>query len=134
MKVTNNEIANTVQALNKLIGMKWPVTTSLEIVKLAGKLQVPLSEMGIVRQGLVKTYGITFEQDAMGTTMKSTVKGKEVENVLKYVAETGKLGEIEVDLKFDAKKKVKIPRKVDGKPLQIEPSILINLEKFIEIA
>ncbi len=133
MKLTNGEIANTVGALNKLMAMKWPVTTSLEIVKLVGKLQVPLREMDIVRQGLVQRYGITFEQDEMGTTIKSDVKGKEAENVLKYMTEVGKLGEIEVELKIDAKKKIKLPRKVDGKPLQIEPSILIALEKFIEI-
>lgn len=132
MKVTNDELANTVGALNKLIDIKWPVTTSLEIVKLASQLQVPLTEINIVRQGLVKTYGITFEQDEMGTTIKSTVKGKETENVLKYITEAGKLGEIVAELKVGSK--IKLPRKVDGKPLQIEPSILISLEKFIEIA
>jgi len=132
MKLTNAEIASTVGALNKLTGMKWPVTTSLEIVKLAGKLQVPLSEMGIVRQGLVRTYGITVEKDGMGTTIKSDIKGKEAENVLKYMAEVGKLGEIVTEVKVG--KKIKLPRKVEGKPLQIEPSILIALEKFIEVA
>lgn len=130
MKLTNAEIANTVGPLKKLMDIKWPVETSLEIVKLITKLQVPLGEMDIVRQGLVKRYGITFESDMAGnTTIKSETEG----DALKYVTEAADLGSLEVELKVNERKKIKLPKKVDGKSLQIEPSILFALEKFIEV-
>lgn len=129
MKLTNEEIVNTVGAFNKLMGMKWPVDTSLEIVQLVTKLQARTREMDIVKQGLLKRYGITFEKDEMGTTIKSEVEG----NVLKYLTEVSELGQLGVELKVNEKKKIKLPRKVDGKLLQIEPSILLALEKFIEV-
>ncbi len=63
MKVTNGELFNTVEPLNKLVGMKLPVRASLQVAKLVNKLAEPLKEIDSVRQGLIKTYEITFEQN-----------------------------------------------------------------------
>lgn len=127
MKVTNGEIFNSVKSLNKLAGMKLPVKTSLQVAKLASKLSEPLKEIDSVRQGLVKTYGISFEPDDAGnTTIKSEVEG----NVLKYVTEINELTSLGTEIVVG---KIKLPTEVDGKALEIEPSILIALEKFIEV-
>lgn len=128
MIVTNGEIYNTVEPLNKLAGMKLPVKTSLQVVKLINKLSEPLKEIDSVRQGLVKTYGISFAKDKDGNT---TIKSKTDGNVLKYVTEVNELVSLETEIVVE---KVKLPTEVDGKALEIEPSVLIALEKFIEVA
>jgi len=127
MKVTNGEIFNSVESLNKLAGMKLPVKTSLQVAKLVNKLNEPLKEIDSVRQGLVKTYGITFEPDEAGNT---TIKSKDEGDVLKYVTEVNELVNLGRELVVE---KIKLPTEVDGKALEIEPSILIALEKFIEV-
>lgn len=126
MKLTNGEIFNSVEPLKKLMGIKLPVKTSLQVAKLVSKLQEPLNEINSVRQGLVKTYGITFEKDEVGITIKS----EDEANVPKYLAEMDELGSIETELVID---KVKLPTQVDGKALEIEPLILIALGKFIDV-
>ena len=127
MKVTNGEIYNSVESLNKLAGMKLPVKTSLQVAKLVSKLNEPLKEIDSVRQGLVKTYGISFEKDEAGnTTIKSETEG----NVIKYITEMNELVSLETELVVD---KIKLPTEVDGKALEIEPSVLIALEKFIDV-
>ena len=128
MKVTNEEIFNSVESLNKLAGIKLPVRVSLQVAKLVNKLSEPLKEIDSVRQGLVKTYGITFEPDEAGnTTIKSETEG----NVLKYVTEVNELVSLETEIVVN---KIQLPTEVDGKALEIEPSVLIALGKFIEVA
>ncbi len=127
MKVTNGELFNTVEPLNKLVGMKLPVRVSLQVAKLVNKLGEPLKELDSVRQGLVKTYKITFEKDEAGnTTIKSEVEG----NIPKFIAEVNELVGMETEIVVS---KVKLPTEVDGKALEIEPSVLISLEKFIDV-
>ena len=128
MKVKNGEIANSVESLNILSGMELPVKTSLQVAKLVNKLSVPVQEINSVRQGLVKKYGITFEKNEDGSTaIKSEVEG----NVLKFVTEIEELAILETEIVVD---KIKLPTEVDGKSLEIKPSVLVTLEKFIDVA
>ncbi len=128
MKLTNGEIANSVESLNILSGMELPVKTSLQVAKLISKLNVPVNELNSVRQGLMKKYGITFGKNEDGSTaIKSEVEG----NVLKFVTEIEELANLEAEIVVD---KIKLPQEVDGKALEIKPSVLVALEKFIDAA
>ena len=128
MKVKNGEIANSVESLNILSGMELPVKTSLQVAKLVNKLGGPVKEINSVRQGLIKKYGITFEKNEDGSTaIKSEVEG----NVLKFVTEIEELAILETEIVVD---KIKLPTEVDGKSLEIKPSVLVTLEKFIDVA
>ncbi len=127
MKLKNGEIINSVEALNILSGMELPVKASLQVAKLVSKLSVSVNEINGVRQGLVKKYGITSEEDEAGIrTLKSETEG----NVLKFTTEMNELFDLEAEIVVD---KVKLPQEVDGKALEIKPSVLVALEKFIDV-
>ena len=134
MNLKNGEIFDAWNALNKLTpdGTKFPVKVSLGIVKLRTKLRDFYNEIEEVRSGLNRTYGekkngkIKVEEDS--------------KNWPKFVEEIEELMNQEVELVID---KVKLPEKVGGtcdkcshnmdKMLEIEPSVLMALEKFVEV-
>lgn len=142
MKVTNGELVQANNALGTIEG-KLPVRTSSELAKLAIKMVDPLKVFEEVRKGLVSTYQITFEEVTGKDSKKDTVivktKGKQ-ENLEKFAEELNELLELEVELDV---KMVKLPEKVTGTcdachhnmdvPLQLEPSTLIALDKFVEV-
>ncbi len=134
MKLNNGEIYSAWDALNRLTpeGTKFPVKVSLGIVKLRTKLGEPYKEIEEVRNGLIKTHG--KEEDGQ---IKVDPEG---ENFEKFVEEMNELFAQEVEVVFD---KVKLPEKVAAtcdkcshnmdKMLEIEPSVLMALEKFVEV-
>ncbi len=137
MKLTNGEIFDAWEALNKLTpeGTKFPVKVSLGIVKLRTKLRDFYAEIGEVKNGLVKTYGVPDSENPhnIGVNPDSP-------DFPKFVAEIEELMNQEVELVID---KIKLPEKIMGtcdkcnhnmdKLLEIEPNVLMALEKFIEV-
>ncbi len=134
MELNNGEIFSAWDALNRLTpeGTKFPVKVSLGIVKLRTKLSDAYKEIEEVRNGLIKTYG----EEKDGQIMVDP-KG---ENLPKFVEEMNELFAQEVEVVFD---KVKLPEVVAStcdkcshnmdKMLEIEPSVLGALEKFVEV-
>ncbi len=134
MELNNGEIFSAWDALNRLTpeGTKFPVKVSLGIVKLRTKLSDAYKEIEEVRNGLIKTYG----EEKDGQIMVDP-KG---ENFPKFVEEMNELFAQEVEVVFD---KVKLPEVVAltcdkcshnmDKMLEIEPSVLGALEKFVEV-
>ena len=134
MELNNGEIFSAWDALNRLTpeGTKFPVKVSLGIVKLRTKLSDAYKEIEEVRNGLIKTYG----EEKDGQIMVDP-KG---ENFPKFVEEMNELFAQEVEVVFD---KVKLPEVVAStcdkcshnmdKMLEIEPSVLGALEKFVEV-
>lgn len=134
MKVKNGEIYQTVEPLKKLMQEKMPVRTSYGIAKLVNKLAEPLKVIEDVRSGLVKKYG---KQDGAGQGWKVEVG---TENFEKFTSEFTELLDQEVQIVFD---KVRLPEKIAAtcdachhnmdKEFEIEPIILMALDKFVEI-
>ncbi len=137
MKVTNGELYGANGALGRLAEIKLPVRTSLQVAKLANKVGDKLKPVEEVKKGLVTTYEIYSEPNERGGENVKT-KGDEA-NLEKFVSEFNELLLQEDNLEFE---KIKMPEKVTGTcdachhnmdvTLQIEPSILIALEKFVE--
>ncbi len=137
MKLINGDIFAAWEALNKLTpeGTKFPVKVSLAIVKLRTKLNDPYKEIEEVRNGLIRTHGKPDKDDSQNIRVEP-----DSENFPKFVAEMNELLNQEVEVVFD---KIKLPEKVAStcdkcnhnmdKALEIEPSVLQNLEKFIEV-
>ena len=135
MKLKNGEIFNASEPLGKLMGEKFPVKVAYGLAKLANKLAVPLKDIEDVRQGLIKTYGETDPEKPQQTRVNP-----EGENFQKFASEIGELFAQEVEVVFD---KVKLPEKVAAtcdkcshnmdKMLEIEPSVLMSLEKFVSV-
>ncbi len=135
MKLTNGEIYIAKEPLQQVMGQKFPVMVSYKLAKLASKLNEQLKVIEEVRNGLIKKYG---EVDEKGQT---SVK-QDGENWAKFVEEFNELMTHEVEIP-SLVEKVKLPEKVAStcdkcnhnmdKALEIEPQILMALDKFIEV-
>ena len=137
MKVTNSELLQANQALGKIEG-KLPVRVSSDLAKLAIKLNDPLKAYDEVRKGLVSTYQITFDEGKDGNVViKSKGKKEDIDSFAKELNELLGL-ETELDVKV-----IRLPEKITGTcdackhnmdvPLQLETSVLIALDKFVEV-
>ena len=124
MKVTNGEIWASREPLGKLAQMSLPVKTSLQVARLANRFAEQFRVIDDVRNGLIRKYG---KPDEKTKQIAVAPKDKDFE---KFVADFNQLMAETTELVFD---KVKLPNMVDGKPFQIEPSILMALEKFVEV-
>ena len=141
MKVTNGEIMNCKGALEELVKVKLPVRASLQTAKFANKVSEKLKAIDEVRQGLIKTHGTKGEQGNFEVIGPNDAKGrKQSPTWEQFVKEFIELMAIEEEFVFE---KIRIPEKVTGTcdaykhnmdvTLQIEPSILMALEKFVEV-
>lgn len=120
MKLTNGEILNAKMPLQQLVANKFPVRTSLALVQLVQKLNEVMVPVEEVRSGLIKTYGKPIP-DKPG---QAGVQPGD-ENWEKFLAEFNELMEQEVEIVFEP---VALPD-----TLEIEPTILMALEKFVKI-
>ena len=120
MKLTNGEIFNAKEPLGKLVREKMPVKTSYGLAKLAAKLNDQLSIVEKVRQGLIQTYGGKDPDNPMQIRISP-----QSENFPKFAEEYGELMSQEVEVVIDV---VTLPD-----TLEIEPSILMALDKFVKI-
>ncbi len=120
MKLINGEIFNAKEPLEKLLQEKLPVKISYGLAKLAAKLNEQLQIIEKVRQGLIQTYGGKDPDNPMQTRV---VPG--CEHWSKFAGEYGELMSQEVEIVFDV---VTLPD-----TLEIEPAVLMALDKFITI-
>ena len=120
MKLTNGEIFNAKEPLEKLLNEKLPVKTSYGLAKLAAKLNDQLQVIEKVRQGLITTYGNIDPDNPNQTRVDPQMEG-----FSKFMGEYGELMAQEVEIVFEV---VTLPD-----TLEIEPATLMALDKFIKI-
>lgn len=125
MKLLNGEIFNAREPLQKLIEKELPVKVAYGLAKMVNRLNEQFKIIEDVRQGLIRKYGEADKEDPQKMEVKASS-----ENYPKFVVEMTELMNQEVEVVIE---KVKLPEEVDGKPLQLEPSILMALEQFIEV-
>jgi len=134
VKLTNGEIFNAREPLQKLLSEKLPVKTSYGLAKLAAKLNDQLGVIDKVRQGLFQTYGAPNPQNPMQVIMQPEIEEKDKDgNVTmipnpkfpKFAEELGELMTQEVEIVFEV---VTLPD-----TLEIEPITLMALEKFVKV-
>ena len=121
MKLTNGEIFNAKEPLQKLMGNKFPVKVSYGLAKLASKLDSQLQVIEKVRQGLIVTYG---EKDKDNPQQTRVIPGSD--KWLKFAAEYDELMSQETEIVIDV---VTLPD-----TLEVEPTILMALDKFVKVA
>jgi flagellar biosynthesis component FlhA len=120
MKVSNGDIFNAREALQTLMKERLPVKVSYRLAKLAKKVNDQLAIIEEVRQGLVKQYG---EPDEKGENIQILAGSK---NMAPFLTDLNELMGQEVDIDSEI---IKLPE--EG--LTIEPSVLLALDKFIEV-
>lgn len=123
MKLTNGDIYAAREPLKVLLDMRFPVAVSYKLAKLAAKVNEQLGTIEATRNGLVNRYGTTNDKGQVSVERDSP-------NFEKFAADFNDLMSIDVELVIE---KVKLPEEVDGKPLEVEPSLLMALDKFVEI-
>ena len=139
MKLNNGEIWMAREHLQRLTERKFPIKTSYDLAKMASKLNDQLKVIDEVRSGLVRTHG-TPDKD--NPKQMSVPQGGEGFN--KFMEELAELMNKEEDIDFGKTKvPVKLPEKVAAtcdkcshnmdRPLEIEPSALMALDKFVEV-
>lgn len=125
MKLLNGEIFNAREPLQKLMEKQLPVKVSYGLAKLANKLNDQFKVIEDVRMGLIRKYGEADKERPQQISVNP-----EGEKYPKFVEELTELMNQEVEVVIQ---KVKLPQEVDGKPLQIEPNILMALMQFVEV-
>lgn len=135
MKLTNGEIFNAKEPLEKLIQEKMPVKVSYGLAKLAAKLNDQLEIIEKVRQGLFQTYGEKNPENPMQITVPRVLETKDKQGKVikaepnpkfqKCMSELGELMNQETEIVFDV---VTLPDM-----LEVEPAVLMALDKFIKI-
>ena len=141
MKVKNAVIFRASESLNKLMDNKIPVKTSSQIAKLAIVLNNPLKVIDDVRNGLVQNHGEKDKDGSVKVWLPGNPEGhKPSPNADKFIEEFNELMEIEEEITFQ---KVKLPETVAAtcdkcdhnmdKPFEVEPSVLMALDIFIEV-
>lgn len=131
MKVTSGEVFDGWESLQILSGMKLPVKVSLQVAKLARKLNDSYAVVEEVRNKLVRTYGQAQKSGELAVIFPTDMLSRPVSpDWEKFAREHDELMAQTVELDVE---KIQLPSVIDGKPLQIEPRILMALEKFIDI-
>ena len=133
MKLTNGDIWGAREPLMKLIEQKFPVMVSYKLAKLVTKLSEQFKVIEEVRQGLIKKYADTDENGQLSVKQES-------KNFPKFAEEFNELMALEVEIVVE---KVKLPEKVAStcdkcshnmdKAFEIEASVLMSLEKFVDV-
>lgn len=126
MLLKNGEVYAAWEPLTKLLEREWPVKVSYLLAQMARKLRDQYEVIEQVRATLIKKHGSPVEgrRNQMAVDPSS-------ENIQKFTEEYNDLMEQAVDV--DVTGKVKLPTTVDGREVQVEPLVLMALDKFVEV-
>jgi len=131
MELTNAEIFICSEPLQTLASKDLPVLVSLQVAKLSAKLNDPLAIIQNVFNKLVDTYGERQEGGEIAVIGPNDILRRPISPGWdKFVQERDKLLTQTVELDVE---KIQLPLEVDGKPLKIAPSVLMALDKFIDV-
>ena len=141
MKLTSGEVFIAKETLDRLMEFKIPVKTSFAIAKLANKVSAEYAPIAVARNKLIQDYGKEDPKNPGIISVDRKIAGEEGFN--KWVEGLVELMNEEVELDIDKIIPIKLPETIAAtcdkcnhnmdKPLEIEPSILMALEKFIEV-
>lgn len=116
MKLSNGDIFAAREPLAELLKMKFPVQTSFALAKLANKIKDALKPVDESKDGLIKKYG----KDEGG---KISISAGDP-NWEAFVKEFNELMDIQTEIVFE---------KVTLSGCEVEPAILMDLEKFVSV-
>ncbi len=120
MRISNTEIHNTIEPLQKLLMVKLPVKASLALIKLAKQLQPHQEIIQQVKETLIANHG---EEDKKRPGTARIAPG--MPGFPLFAEEFGMLLDEEVEMEFEV---VKLPDTIE-----IEPYVLLALERFVEV-
>jgi len=125
VKLTNGEIFKAKKPLDTLMVNKFPVKVSYGLAKLSAKLNDQFLIIEKVRQGLVQTYGTPDPRDARQFNVLPIIEGEANPEYEKFMGEIMELMAQTVEIVIDV---VTLPD-----TLEVEPSVMMALEKFIKV-
>jgi hypothetical protein len=133
LNVKNSDLYAAREALKKVNEHRFPVKTSFGLAKLGARVNDACKPIDTCRDELLKKFG----KNEDGRTFINANSP----NWPDFEREFTELMDMEAEIKVDV---VKLPEKVSAtcdkcnhnmdRPLEIEPSVLMALEKFVEVA
>ena len=120
MKLSYKEIIEAQGALKNLQNKPIPIKQGLVMARLIRKLTELMNDFAVVRDGLKTRYGIEYERSGEITKFISATEG----NAQRFTNELNELLNQEIEVVITA---ITLPDS-----LEVEPSVLVPLEKFIE--
>ena len=133
VKLQNADIFVAMPVLIKLGEMGFDVDDSIKIRKLRQTLTPFQEVIDDVRNGLIRKHG----QEALKGSGQLEIigpndsKGREMsKSYPKFVADLNELLGKEVVVDFE---KIKLPSKIDGKPISFSANDMDRVEKFVEV-
>ena len=120
MKLTNAEIFNSKGSFEKLLSQKLPIRTAYKLLDVVSKLNTHLTVIDAARSKLVETYG---QPDSKRAGLVRVTR--DCPRFSEFLAEFGELMQVEVEADIEP---VLLPD-----TLEIEPSVLMVLDKFIKL-
>ncbi len=133
MEITNGEIfkakkprsVNGMSYLDTLMANKFPLKVSYGLNKLFAKLEDQYQVIEKTRVGLCQTYGTPDPRDVRQFNVLPEIDGKINPEYGKFMEEIEELMSQTVEIVIDV---VTLPD-----TLEVEPSVLLALEKFIKV-
>ncbi len=133
MELLNVDLYSSREALQKLAEVGLPIKVSFQLAKLIIAVQPTLTAIETLRYKLVQKYGAVDEEDPRRMQVPMTKMDAFNDEFDELLGQT-----VEIDIQ-----KIKLPENVsstcDGcgnvteKPLELEPTILVLLDKFVEV-
>jgi hypothetical protein len=124
MELQNGEVWAAWEPLSKLLEKEWPVKVSYKLAQMARLLREEYDLIEQVRSGLIKKYGTENGANQVSVDPES-------EQMPKFILEYNELMEGAVEIAFT--KKVVLPATADGQEIQVEPLVLMALDKFVTV-
>lgn len=118
MKLSNGDIFNARAPLQKLVSLPMPVRTGFLLTRLVGKLNIELTAIEKVRSTIIQKYGQPNGDGQIAVSPASP-------QFAQFVADIEELMSQEVSVDFE--------KPVLPGSLEIEPSALMALEKFVDV-
>ncbi len=137
MKLKYLDILQAQSALTKLNDIaELPILASLDIAIISNSIDQRVKAYQTAISKLYKDYSIKVSQEngqsKFECTLKDAVDEVKNENIIKCVDGINQL--LDADAEELTFKKIKIPKEVNGKSIQLKPEILKPLVDFIEIS
>jgi hypothetical protein len=131
MKVLNKDLFNARESLMVLARIDLPIKVAIRIARFARQLDAATAEMDFVKNNLVERYGQMQPFGGPEVIPPDDPRGRPASPEYgEFIARFNELMQHETEVEID---KVVLPAEIDGEPVRIAASILIPLEKFVEV-
>ena len=125
MELSNSDVYGALEPLREICQKDFPVTISLDLVKMSQALTPVYQAVDAIRNKLIEKHGTNEEGSSLFEVKP------DAPTFDKFISEIEELMGQKVELNVE---KITLPAITDGRPFEVSAKNLMLLEKFIDIA